>query len=590
MALPAVEPKVEASKGPSEQRQSEPPRQTSQAAPREGVSARGEKPAADEGAVPPDATLVRMLKQVTGKAENLVGRMAPDEKLKVHGYLTSGVRPEHVKKVLHFGDKKKRQASTDDSRVEIRRKLLAFLAAGGTPEAAIGYRNQWAGITGDHLADLMPVAGQNGVMTMAPLLGGLKVPPENLNLTQQQVGRIRDVFEDVMGKVKYNSAAVPLRFVEELRKGREKDPHVRLAEVFNRMAPTDRELFDAAGGADCVGMASIVRARLTAEGIGSYVIGARNSNYLSELPSHTRERMAWRQAKDFAVYAHASIVVPYTDGKGVPRAIHIETGKGPDPENFKEFTSLALAKAKLESQKYDVSRDVDPAVLAQKHVQCKWRMYLSSDVKQERKVFIDLIEGAVWLSGNPEADVKVLKGLGTTGLLEGGGTKLRFEEALKKPKRKVELTVSEDEVKRISASQAVELFFRVVAKQFALPEDEFVREMMWLARNIEEFRQTILLDPVAAIAKVMPARTEALAAHQRAEDVKGTTGHLVLPELDKAADNEMAQALAAANAGKAGDATAHYEQAIAMYGKVEQARKAAQSSASTKKTPEAVVK
>ena len=551
-----------------------------------GKATEEQAPVAAQAAVP-DSTLLPVLAKVTKKAEALVNLMTAAEKSAVYRYLTSKADLKLVEQALHFGDKKARKASVEAHRLQIRRKLLEFMAAGGDPKDAITYRNQWGGIAAEHLADLKPVAPQQGAMTMEPLLGGLRVPPRNMNLTQQQVGEIQAVFDDVMKNVMYNSADVPLRFVEQLRKARERDPKARLEDVFNGLVPTDRELFDAAGGADCVGMASLVKRRLADVGIDSYVIGSTTNNYLNQLPSHTSERVGWAEAKQFAVFAHASVVVPYTDqNTGGPRAIHIETGMGPDPKHFSQFMSMAAAQAALSAKKYDTSRTVDPAELAKKHVRCKWRMYLSSDATQGQKVFIDLIEGSIWLSGVPENDVKGLKGLGMPGVLEG--TKLRFEEALNQPDREVVLTAGEDEMKLISASDGVELFFKVVAKQFRLPEDTFVREMMWLARNLEEFRQTILLDPIDVIAKVLPLRRDALAARDRADKATGTDPNPAAKDVEDKASAQLQQALAAANANELDEAKRRYQRAIVLYGKVEKARtsRAASSSSSKAKAPE----
>ena len=523
-------------------------------------------PAAGGGAAPAfdDVGFKALLKRVTDKTDALIAAMSPQEKQAAHALLSApDADLKGIEKALHFGEKKERKGSDPAHRVTVRRKLLEFLAAGGTSGDAIGYRAKLTRMTGEHIGDLKPVASQTGVMKLVPLLGGLTVPAENEGLTQEQVQTISDVFDDVMTTVKYNSAAVPLRFIQKLREAKEKDPTVRMEDVFNAAVVNDKELFDAAGGADCVGMAAIVRDRLAAEGIGCHVIGTTSGNYLNQLPSHTRDRVGWQEAKDFAVYSHASVAIPYTDEQGVPRAIHIETGMGPDRKFFTQFKTLAEANQGLGGKRYDTSQAVDPAALAKKHVRCKWRMYLSDVAGQDRKVFVDLIEGSVWLSGTPADEMKRFRQLSGT---EAEGTKLNFEEALRRPSEEVVIETGAEDL-TVTASDAVELFMRVVALKFGLPQATFVREMMWLARNAKEFRETVMLDPVAVINELMPIRRRALAAQDAAGQATGSAHARAAARgtLDQA-DAALADALRAANGGDRATATTRYTDAIALFG------------------------
>lgn len=524
----------------------------------------GEAKALDE------ESLRKLLVKVSNKekAASLLGAMSDAEKWAAHAYLSDKHTDlKGVGKVLHFGDKKQRKGSTPGHRLVVRRKLLEFLAAGASMDAALNERAKLLGLTAEHIGDLKPVGMRFGAMRLAPMLGGLGVPSQNEGLPQQAVDQIAAIFDDVMSNVKYNSAAVPLRFIAAMRRARERDPRARVADVFNAMGPDD-ELFDAAGGADCVGMAAIVRDRLADIGIGCHVIGTTKGNYLNQLPAHARdarERVGWEQARDFAVYSHASVVVPYTDERGVPRAIHIETGVGPDRRWFSQFLTLAEAADKLTAQQYDLSTAIDPAELAKRHVRCKWRMYLSDTADQSRKVFIDLIEGSIWMSGAPADEIRRFKGFGEAQLVEG--TTLRFEEALRAPDAVVDIVTDQDDVMRMSSKEAVELFFRVVALKFGLPQDSFVQEMMWLAQNLAEFRQTVMLDPVAVISDILPLRRQAVAARDKCDRATGRSAENRDRAKDAVAQAEdtMRQALTVANRGDARAAAALYRAAIGQW-------------------------
>jgi hypothetical protein len=508
--------------------------------------------------------LTTLLKTVSGKDGDLVNALSDPEKETVKAYLENAATDiKAVKKLLHFGKKKERGETIDAAqRIEIRAKLLIFVAKGGTLTDAAVYRTTWLGHSVGHLGDLQPMASAAGTMEMVPMLGGLKVPAENEHLTQVQITQIRDVFDDVMQNVMYNSSAVPLDFMNEVRKAREVDPSAKVSDVFNTYAPGNDALTGAAGGADCVGMAALVKTRLTALGIGSHVIGTTSGNYLNQLPSHTRDRVAWQESKDYAIYSHASVVVPYLDpATDEPRAIHIETGMGPDPKRFKSFLTLAAASSGL--SKYDTSTDVDPAELAKKHVKVKWRMYLSDSDGQTSKVFIDLISGSVFLSSRPVADVEGLQGLQDAGMFEG--TSFNFENALKTPDKIVTLTTDEGDMD-LSNKEATELFFQLVSQNFGLP-DSFVKQMMYLAENIDEFRQEAMLDPITTIRSTWVKREEALVEEAAASAARSQPKERYEETrvLWTNAKVLMKDALAAVNSGAGPLATQKYNQAIDLY-------------------------
>lgn len=492
------------------------------------------------------ATLATALENVTGK--DLVADMSDAQVDATETWLAANqAHRAQIKSVLHFGIRSQaRKDSNKAKRVVVRKKLLEFLVAGGSFADAQTLKGQLVGQSDAVIGDLRPVQSATGTMTLEARLGGLAVPPENVGLTQDQVDLIRDVFDDVMGKVVYDSTAAPMELIERARAAGPTAPG-DLRSLFATLALSSNDLAGGIKPADCVGMAEHVKRRLAANGIGCHVIGTTGGNYLNQIPDPSKTgnaRVAWQQAKNYAVFSHASVVVPYSDAHGNTKAIHIETGMGPDPKHFKAFDTMAEADQSLAGKSYDTSQSVDPKDLAKKHIRCKWRMYLAGDETQGTKAFIDLAEGSIWLSGFKDTDPQQL---GET----FGGTKLNFEEMLSKPTETINLTIKGAQVPKTKLD-AVTLFFTLVQREFGLPTG-WVQNMLYLAQHIQQFRQEVLLDPIDTIARTNKIKTEAIDAQGAA----ARAGQHTHPSyaLGQAA---MAEAVDAVKAGDTTKAIAEY--------------------------------
>jgi hypothetical protein len=357
-------------------------------------------------------------------------------------------------------------------------------------------------------------------------VGDLEVPQGNQAITERDIARIKAIWTEVMTDVKYDSLSIPLQFIAKVKADRTGTPDKPLATIYNEYAAALTGPGANPGKADCVGMAKEVQRRLLDRlGIDSHVVGSTGANYLNKLPGARNEAITtaspgFGEAARYAVYSHASLIVPYVLNTGIPQFLHLETANGPDPDNFKRFVSLserlAMDKDALggpQSFKSDISTaaPVDsPEDLAKKHIRCKWRMYLTDDAATSGgRAYIDLIEGSVWLGGNGKADMEVAKTF--------KGTKFDFEAALKKPADVVVLSVKGVDTPKSNA-EAVAIFFQMIKEQFKLP-DSFVENMLYLASHMDEFGQEILFEPIAQLREVVQLKREALAKEKAAETV-----------------------------------------------------------------------
>ena len=395
--------------------------------------------------------------------------------------------------------------------VLIRAQLLTYLAGGQTLEATIIKRDQLAALEQTRVEEIRPVKPDTGTMELKPALGGIDVKAANVGLTQPKLLQIREVFDRIMRNVKYNSAAMPLEFIQDVRKARKTTPGATMESVLGGFERSGPDLITKYGAADCVGMAEQVRIELAKLGIHSDVIGANGGNYLNEIPDPLtvgRGRVSNEAARKYAVYSHASVVVPYIGVDGIPKAIHMEAGMGPEDKFFRQYESLFEAETELSKQKYQLDRAIaDPKELQKMHVRCKWKMYLSDSVDQSRKVFIDLAEGSVFVSGwKDPAMVQAV-----------AGTKINFQEILAEPAKEVTITLKAKREK-IQNAHALVLFLDAVREDFGLDES-FVTNMLYLTSHVREYSEQILLAPINAVRVSMDLKEKVIRTRAQAEEL-----------------------------------------------------------------------
>ena len=405
------------------------------------------------------------------------------------------------------------------------------------------------------------------------MLGGLEIPQGNQQINDRDIARAKAIWTEVMGAMKYDSLSIPLQFIAKVRADREGTPGKKLADIYNEYTAVLPKGVNP-GKADCVGMAKEVQRRLRDQlGIDSHIVGSTGGNYLNRLPAARNESIGAtspvsREAQDFAVYSHASVIVPYVHANGAPQYLHLETANGPDPDNFKRFVSLAEtmamdpnAKGEAHSLKGDVSRQSpieNPEELAKKHIRCKWRMYLTDDAATSGgRAYIDLVEGSVWLGGNGKADMEVAKTF--------KGTSFNFEAALKKPAETVILRIGDADVPK-SNVEAVTIFFQMIKEQFKLP-DTFVENMLYLAGHMDEFGQDILFEPISQLRKVVELKREALIREKAAEVVSTIAPRPAnfVPEKFEQAKRLVGQAHESALRRNGDESAAKYREAIALF-------------------------
>ena len=439
----------------------------------------------------------------------------------------------------------------------IRAQLLVYLAGGRRSDEAILKRNELTALDQTRIDDLRPVKLQTGEMEIKPMLGSIDINAANRGLNQVKLNLIRGIFDRIMGtEVKYNSAAVPLQFISDVRKVREVTPAAKMGVVFDTFARSSDESIDTYGAADCVAMAQKVKQELAGIGIYAQVIGSNGGNYLNEIPDPTnvgRGRVKNQAAHDYAVYSHASVVVPYQDEAGVPKAIHMESGMGPAPKFFKSYDSLFAAEAGLSKKKYLLDKPVvDPEALQKMHIKCKWKMYLSDSADQSRKTFIDLAEGVVLVS--QWKDPEFVKSL--------PGAKINFNEILADPDKEVTITINEKDVKMSNAT-SLTLFLSAIQKDFGLPAS-FVDDMLYLASHVKEYSEEILLAPINAVRATMDVKTKALATRDHAAEIDQEKGDPYQKSL-AAANIKIAAAAEFVQQGKTQEALAQYTAALKIF-------------------------
>lgn len=464
-----------------------------------------------------DSNLQPLLHKVlptTGIADLVAGTLVnrfPSEWKKVETFLTpleSG-QIDALKPALFIGKTGQLDQPSDSSRdLLISAQLLMYLAGGRTTEETIRKRNELTALEQTRVEELQPVKPEGGSMELKPMLGKISLQAANNNLNPARLLQIRGVFDRIMGsEVTYNSAAAPMQFIQDVQKARQLDPSAKMGSVFNKFSRSGQDLISTYRAADCVGMAEKVKSELLKLGIHADVIGSNGGNYLNEMPDPSnvgRGRVSVEAAHKYAVYSHASVVVPYVDMNGVPKAIHMESGMGPDPKFFKKYDSLLSAEQSLSKKKYQLDKTVDPKELQKMHIRCKWKMYLSDTHDQARKVFIDLAEGVVFVSKwNDPDSVKALS-----------GTKINFNEVLAAPNKIVTINIKDTDV-AMKNIDSLTLFMTTVQKDFGLG-DSFVKDMLYLMSNIKEYSEEILLAPINAVRATMAIKTKMIEAKARA--------------------------------------------------------------------------
>jgi hypothetical protein len=487
----------------------------------------------------------------------IVSRFGSTQSTLIEAYLAklTGSAVGEVKALLSISASGSTAEDESATSVLIRANLLASLAQGASVSDATAIKKSLATITGQALEELRPVPSKTGTVELRPLLGGLEIPPGNEKLTNPTLAKIRDIFDAVMGsQALYNSANAPMELIEDIRKARKADPTASMTSVFTAFSKSGTEVIDKYQAADCIAMAEKVKVELAKIGVDCYVIGSTGGNFLNEIPDPEqggRARIRHEAARTYAVFSHASVVVPYRALDGTPKAIHIEAGMGPAPEFYTQYESLFAAEVALAKKKYDLSKPVlDTAELQKKHIRCKWKMWFSNTADQKKKAFIDLAEGTVFVTG--ETDREFLDAY--------KGAKINFKEILADPGKTVTITIGKKPL-AMSNLDSMTLFLETIATEFKLGK-EFVPNMLFLTSNIKEYSENILLGPINAVRVTYDIKNEMIEQRALAEKKGAKVSHGTDMT---AADALVEEAAGFVTAGDAGKALAKYTEARDAY-------------------------
>lgn len=181
-------------------------------------------------------------------------------------------------------------------------------------------------------------------------------------------------------------------------------------------------------------------------------------------------------------------------------------------------------------------------------------MYFATDASQNKKAFIDLVEGSIWLGEAANEGSRIASTF--------KGSKINFEDVLKEPHKEITINVNESEIK-LSNIEALALYLDIIKKEFGLAEG-FVKNMLYLAAHIAEFRQDILLDPITTLAATRTLRETVSRERENAIKRAGTKD----PKVTQA-DEFLKLAVTAVKQGNTEEATRAYQTAIKGYQQVE---------------------
>ncbi|HEY9645381.1 MAG TPA: hypothetical protein V6C88_03375 [Chroococcidiopsis sp.] len=436
--------------------------------------------------------------------------------------------------------------------------------------------------------------GQLEIKNYGLAFATVAIPKANEGLDKTAIDALKEDFR-TLARESYSTQGLALDFMQffqttNAQRQQKREKLLTMDEAFQAFKPDGIAASDKYKSGDCMCHAQKLKDIIEKKSLKVHVIGMNNQSLTKMAdPKGGKEKVEIAGVDQVTEgVTHTDLMVPYTDDRGNPKILILAPGAGAGDNYIREF-NLDAEGGILIGNRNDTSPGSDQTFAKQRRVgsgpdpgmdadalqkaQFKFRHNLQllnslPGVPEANKslVGIDLVAGTIYLNGNTskqylKAAHMLPDGKDPANL---GSLSFDFKAAIANPDKVVTIQVWDATTgtyspRQVTQLQSLQVFLRLVQKQFGQPDDWF-RNTLALMIHHEQYNAEILLPNLNTAAQMQTLGKAAV----KAEPFPSTVEDAAYKKQKAAYEKLMKEAGEAVQRADGNTAKARYSEAIVV--------------------------